>query len=276
VDPSPLLAVVAAVAAVIAPAPDAAARATVAAQPRPAACVGRCWRPARDATFTYQLTGRIRTGTPVDVYGVDAVDVPGAAIRRLRASGRRVVCYVSGGSHESWRSDASAFPAEVIGEPLDGWPGERWLDVRRLNVLAPIMRARIRACARRGFDGIDFDNVAGYQAETGFDLTAADQLRYNRWLADEAHRFGLAVALKNDPSQATALEPWFDMSIVEQCVQYGECARYRPFVRARKPVFIIEYEGSLARACRIAGRLGMHVAMYTLALDGPRRACPRA
>ena len=63
----------------------------------------------------------------------------------------------------------------------NGWPGERWLDIRQLRGRSrPIMRARIATCAReKGFDAVELDNVDGYPNHTGFPLTGADQLRYN-------------------------------------------------------------------------------------------------
>lgn len=41
------------------------------------------------------------------------------------------------------------------------------------------------------------DNVNGHQNPTGFKLTKADLVRYNKFLASEAHRLGLAIGLKN-------------------------------------------------------------------------------
>jgi hypothetical protein len=32
------------------------------------------------------------------------------------------------------------------GRTLDGWPAERWLDIRRIDVLRPIMAARMDVC----------------------------------------------------------------------------------------------------------------------------------
>jgi hypothetical protein len=46
--------------------------------------------------------------------------------------------------------------------------------------------------------------------DTGFHLTASDQLTYDKWLARTAHRLGLSIALKNDLDQARQLEPYFD------------------------------------------------------------------
>ncbi len=77
---------------------------------------------------------------------------------------KHTVCYINAGAWENWRPDAGDYPSAVIGKPLDGWPGERWLDIRRLDVLAPILESTdwINAAAK-GFDGVEFDNVEGYR-----------------------------------------------------------------------------------------------------------------
>ena len=110
----------------------------------------------------------------------------------------------------------------------NGWPGERWLDIRKLGVLGPIMKARLDMCAAKGFDAVEFDNVDGYQNRTGFPLTAADQLAYNVFLANQAHLRGLSAVLKNDVGQIRALLPYFDFALNEQCHQYDECDRLEP------------------------------------------------
>ncbi len=46
-----------------------------------------------------------------------------------------MICYFSAGSGESWRSDYKQFPSRVVGNKLEGWEGERWLDVRDSSVL---------------------------------------------------------------------------------------------------------------------------------------------
>ena len=79
---------------------------------------------------------------------------------------------------------------------LEPQPGEHWLDIRRLSVLAPIMKARLDLCAVKGFDGVEFYNVDGYQNRTGFPLTANEQLTYDTWLANQE---ALAKALDLDP-----------------------------------------------------------------------------
>ena len=139
------------------------------------------------------------------MFDVDGFEVSGATVDDLHAFGSSVVCYISAGSWENWRPDAEDFPMRVRGRS-NGWPGERWLDVRKIGVLGPIMKARLDMCAAKGFDAVEFDNVDGYQNRTGFPLTAADQLAYNVFLANQAHRRGLSAVLKNDvgPDQSAA------------------------------------------------------------------------
>ena len=62
------------------------------------------------------------------------------------------------------------------------------------------------------------------------------------FLANQAHRRGLSAVLKNDLGQIKALLPYFDFALNEQCHQYDECGRLRPFVNAGKAVFGVEYK----------------------------------
>src|SRR5581483_990790 len=128
----------------------------------------------------------------------------------------RAICYLSAGTWEDWRPDANTFPAFVMGNSLS-WPGERWLHIHYLDILGPIMGARLGLCKAKGFDGVEPDNVDGYANDTGFPLTAQDQLRYNIFLANAAHARGLSVGLKNDVDQVEQLLPHFDWTLNESC-----------------------------------------------------------
>lgn len=214
------------------------------------------WRPAPGTTWQVQFTGAIDTSRDVAMYDVDLFDTPPAVLDRLHRDGRKVVCYFSAGSWENWRPDRGDFPAAVKGQVLAGWPDERWLDIRRLDVLGPIMEARLDLAVARGCDGVDPDNVNAYTNETGFPLTAGHQVRYNTWLAERAHERGLSVGLKNDLDQVPALVGLFDWALNEQCFQYEECSALLPFVAAGKAVFGIEYRGEPAEYCPRAAEWG--------------------
>ena len=242
------------------------------ALPAPVPCEG-CWVPEPLTSWQWQLQGRIDTSVDVEMFDVDGFETSRSTVQELHDDGRSVVCYLSAGSWEEWRPDAAEFPASVRGAS-NGWPGERWLDIRRLRVLGPIMQARLDICANKGFDAVEFDNVDGYQNRTGFPLTAADQLRFNVYLANQAHRRGLSGLLKNDLGQIRDLLPYFDAALNEQCFQYDECNRLRPFVSAGKAVFTVEYRLELEEFCPRAAELGFNSLKKKLRLDVWRRACP--
>ena len=128
------------------------------AQPLPAACHRiffdgfesgdrsgwEVWRPAPCTRWQWQLSGPIDTSVDVAMYDLDLFETAPATIAALHAAGRAVVCYVSAGSWESYRPDAASFPAIVLGNPLDPpFDDERWLDIRRIDLLGPILGARL-------------------------------------------------------------------------------------------------------------------------------------
>lgn len=198
------------------------------------------WQAAVGDTWHWQLSGPLNMGHAVAIYDIDLFDTPASSIAALRAAGRRVVCYFSAGSAENWRPDHAGFAAADLGNPLAGWPGERWLDTRSAKV-REIMKSRLDLAASKGCDGVEPDNVDGYTNNPGFALTAATQLDYNRFLADQAHARGLAIGLKNDVDQLAELEPHFDFAVNEQCFEYNECAGYAVFTARGKPVLNAEY-----------------------------------
>jgi hypothetical protein len=232
------------------------------------------WVPAPHTTWQWQLTTPVDRSTPAQMFDIDLFDNSAGVVAALHRSRRHVVCYLDAGTYENFRPDAHLFPKSVLGKP-NGWPGERWLDIRRLSILEPIMRARIALCARKGFDGVEADNVDGYENPTGFPLTGAQQLTYNEWLARTAHALHLSIALKNDVDQTRQLEPHFDYALDEQCFQYTECQKLRPFVAHHKAVFEVEYQLPTSRFCAQANRDGFMSMRTDLNLDGKRQECWR-
>jgi hypothetical protein len=232
-----------------------------------AASASAHWVPPQRLTWYWQLQGRPRV-EPVMATDVDGFETSRATVARFHARDQHVICYIDAGTWESFRPDARRFPRSVLGR-RNGWPGERWLDIRRLKVLEPIMTRRFRLCAGKGFDAVEPDNIDGYANDTGFPITAREQLRYDKWVAREVHSLGMAVFQKNDPGQARALEPHFDGVLDEQCNQYSECSAFTPYLKAGKPVLNAEYRGSLFPGFCAADRArGIMGALYNLALDG--------
>ncbi len=183
------------------------------------------------------------------------------------------MCYFSAGSFEDWRADSKDFPAEILGKDYEGWPGEKWLDIRKIDSLAPIISARLDLAVQKDCDGVDPDNVNSYQNDTGFPITYKDQLQYNIWLAEAAHVRGLSIGLKNDSEQITDLLPYFDWQLQEECFQYEECELLLPFIEAGKPVFNIEYTLSMKDFCSQSNNLGIRSIRKNLELDEYIETC---
>lgn len=201
------------------------------------------WQPGAVESFDIQLN------TPASLADIPQVavieldhDTDPGLLQQVKARGAKLLCYINAGAWENYRSDRDQFPETVLGAAYDGFPDERWLDIRNIAALAPIMRARMDQCKAKGFDGIDPDNVNGYANETGFAITPADQLRYNRWLMAEAHARGLAIALKNAPEfAATLAAEGYDLVVSESCFADGFCEQFQPFLDAGRPVLDLEY-----------------------------------
>jgi hypothetical protein len=262
--------------ATLAPTTAAHARPVPTREPSVAAPIGcpGCWHPALRVSWQWQLQSPPKASALLDVqmYDVDGFEATKTLVAKMHAKGIKAVCYISAGSWEKYRPDANDFPSSVLGRS-NGWPGERWLDIRKRKILEPIMRARMDICRRKGFDAIEFDNVDGYQNTTGFPLTGADQLRYDVFLANAAHARGLSAFLKNDLGQIPKLLPYFDAALNEQCFQYSECSALARFITAGKPVFNVEYKLERSRFCAKANARGFNSLKKRLALDAWRRPC---
>ena len=235
--------------------------------------VADVWIPAPGTSREWQLTGPIDLSVEADVWDIDMFENDAGVVDELHARGSRVVCYISVGTWEEPRPDADRFPDEVLGEPLEDHPDERWLDIRRLDLLGPIMEARLDECRDKGFDGVEFDNVDGYDNDSGFPLTYEDQLAYNRFLANEAHKRGLSAALKNDLEQIPDLLDFFDFAINEECFQYHECDALLPFIEAGKAVFAVEYELAPDEFCDHANAMRFSAMRKDPVLDAYREVC---
>ncbi|MQC26681.1 MAG: endo alpha-1,4 polygalactosaminidase [Chloroflexi bacterium] len=227
------------------------------------------WTPEPGLSWQIQFTEELYTSYDVDVYFLDLFDTAAEVVAFLHQEDRRAVCYISAGTWEDWRADAGEFPDALLGDAYPEWEGERWLDIRELDALGPLMEARLDLCAAKGFDGVDADNVDGWTNETGFDLSRADALAYTRRLAEQAHARGLGIGLKNAPELAEALAGTFDWMLVESCFAQGWCADTAPFSAAGKAVLAIEYveeDVDFGAVCEEAVELGISSILKELEL----------
>ena len=205
----------------------------------------------------------------------------------IKSAGYKTICYFSAGSYEDWRPDAASFHPSDLGDALDGWPGEKWLNTRSANVRA-IMRQRLDLAAKQGCDAVDPDNTDAYDnGGGGLGLTTEDAVDYVRFLAQEAHGRGLAMGLKNGGTIVGDVLNVTDFQVNEQCLQYDECDTFQPFVDSGKPVFEIEYtkkdsddparDSSFVRdICQAESRKGFSTLVKHMSLDQWAVACEQS
>lgn len=199
------------------------------------------WIPTAGESYQIQYSGKLDLSVNAQIYDLDMFDTSASVVAKLHGIGRRVMCYIDVGTWESWRPDAKQFPKSVLGNKDGHWKGERWLDIRQTSILEPIMAARLALCKKKGFDGVDPDNLDGYQNNTGFPLTYAEQLTYDTWVADQAHADGLTADQKGDSGQVKDLVKVFDFAVVEQCFAQGWCDKFTLYTNQNRLVVDVEY-----------------------------------
>jgi hypothetical protein len=228
-----------------------------------------------------------KTSNPKKMYDIDMENTSANIISRLKNKGITVVCYMEVGAWENYRQDAKSFPANVKGKSLDPpFQNERYLDIRSKVVKDLIVKRMDRAKAK-GCQGIDPDIDDAYFQDftgnynkkssfTGFSISYADQLSYNRYMANAAHSRGMSYGLKNgaDARYVKDMLPYADWVLNEQCYQYKECDVYKPFIAANKAVFQIEYTSPVAKFCPALNKLNFDSIKKSVALSAtPRVAC---
>jgi hypothetical protein len=272
------------------------------------------WRPSSAAPLTlhWVLDDKLNLSDPVqmglrsisgetlpapDVYDIDGFENSAATVAALHAQGKKVICYIEAGAYETYRPDVAKFKAlspQIWGAADEGWAGSYWLDIRRIDELAPIMKARFQMCKDKGFDAIEPDEITAWSNDSGFPLTYADQIAYNRAVAGWAHSIGMSIGLKGDLEQAHDLVHDFDWTLNEECYEYDECSQVsnegrgadgkdhaglQLFAKAGKAVWVAEYKNYSASQwsaiCAKSQAGHFNTALYKLGLpnNGARTPC---
>lgn len=225
-----------------------------------------------NAKWQIQFNGIFKDMASVEVFDLDLFATSEAQIKELHKQGKKVICYFSAGTLEEGRPDTAQFPAATRGNKLKDWEKESWLDIKNPQVRS-VMINRMELAREKNCDAIDPDNVDEFTHQSGFTITKADQLEYNKFLAQEAHRRNLLIGLKNDLQQVGDLVDDFDFAINESCADYDECQLLKPFVLRGKPVFAISYQPKSKKLCDQAKKLHMNLIFKNKALDEKVKYC---
>lgn len=253
--------------------------------PSPDPCTNCKWKPKVSETWDWQLHVPVDNSFVRDVYDIDGLLNAKAVVTSLKAKTgtdgkpRRVIGYIEAGTLSTWRSDASSFPASILGRPYDPpYTDERWLDFRQLSVILPLMEKRLNQLVANGFDAVEYDNVDGWDIQmyqTSFPLTYEDGLAFTAALANLARSKGLRVSHKNNVDQVVDNLPYVDFAVSEQCYEYNECQKLFPFITAGKPVFSVEYQPYNPRnnVCSLARSQNIRTLYKTPDLDAYGVSC---
>jgi hypothetical protein len=237
------------------------------------------FHPPPGTTWQWQLSDRpVDRSFSVAVYDIDLFDNDEATIAALHDDGRTVLCYFSAGTWEPFRDDAEDFPSNVIGSAYEEeeFADERYVDVRS-DAVRSIIQRRLDVAQRKGCDGVEPDNVDLHDHDTGFPISADDNLDFNRFLAREAHARGLSVGLKNNSSQLAELVGDFDWALNESCFSFDECALWADtFIAAGKAVFHAEYVSfdRVEEVCAVTTPLRLSTILKNIELDAAVAFCP--
>ena len=210
--------------------------------------------PPAGAIIDYQLSEGY-TPAP-DVSGVvrDSADAP--------ESGLYSICYINGfqsqpADREMWLADHPDLVLLDEGRPVidANWPDELILDTSdagKRDRIAAIMADDLSACAEKGFDAVEIDNLDSY-ARSGGKLDRDGAIALASLYASTAHAAGLAIAQKNSAElgERGRDEAGFDFAVAEECQRFDECALYTSVYGDL--VFDIEYtddlRGTFAEVC---------------------------
>jgi hypothetical protein len=214
------------------------------------------------------------------VYDIDGFDNDVTQVSSLHGLGKKVICYIEVGAAESYRPDYAQFPTAALGNTVDGYPQEKYLDIGNATVLT-VIEARIEMCSQKGFDGIEPDIDDSYTDDTGFTITESSNVAYLVTLSTYAHSLGLAWGLKNGGDGGTPTQFVSDMlahvdfAVVEEPFFLGTIGYFHPALyNAGKAMFVAEYTNDTSSAssfCPQALTDHTNAALFDVALDGKVR-----
>ena len=212
----------------------------------PVACqpAAACWYPphldrtGRPMRWDWQI-GRTaplqRTGSnAVDIYDVDGFLTTRAEVTAIKTRWAastldhpRAVCYLDL-AWEDYRPDSTpggAFPAAALGHIYFGFPEERWVDLRQLDALKPMLRERVAMCAGKGFDAVELDDIDSFDppSTTGFHLTPGDARNFLAYAFNLIHQSGMTALWKNSPYLSWWGRQYADGAVVEECYVDHAC-----------------------------------------------------
>ncbi len=228
------------------------------------------------------------------VYDIDGINNPASTVKTLHRLHDKVICYIEVGAAGNYYTAAQErIPvtyyqqlkaARDMGAAVPGFP-ESYLNINAKSTFRIIKTMIRQQCWRKGFDAVEPDIDDSYTDTTGFNITEAQNIRFDKMLGAYAHRLGLAWGQKNgdnDPAFSAALEPTTDFLLDEECNFFTTCGIVTPpYVKAGKLVLNAEYTddwggnraADLAKFCTYDVAHHIDGTLFATALAGQRNPC---
>jgi len=175
------------------------------------------------------------------IIDIDAFSASRQLVDAFHARGIKVIAYISVGTIENYRPDIALLPPEIIGNIYPAWPDERFLNIREIEKIKPFITSRFDMIKQKGFDGIEPDNMDGYEEVNGFDLTISDTKLFCEWIIEEAHNRRLSIGQKNTDELVPLLYKKFDWALTEDVFNTNTQNNFSQYISVGKPVFSAEY-----------------------------------
>lgn len=177
-----------------------------------------------------------------DIVFLDMFDYSKEDVLKCKKMGAILYGYFSS-QWEKWRKfDQHKFPEDSLGNDLDNWPGEKWVNTKSVKI-REIMLERIIYAKNKGFDGIDVDNVDGYHFKTGFPYSKSDSADYVNFFINSAHKLDMKFSLKNAMDLIPIIQK-ADFYQNESCYKHKHQGRIECYLydSVSSPVGIIRYK----------------------------------
>ncbi|ORX83298.1 hypothetical protein BCR32DRAFT_181966, partial [Anaeromyces robustus] len=214
------------------------------------------WQPKPGTTWNYVLKGYIYLRAErVEVLDVDLHKRSEEDIKNYHDADKKVICYFSGGTLEDRPDKDEFYKVEgLVNTSYNKLFGNYWLDIRKEG-LKPILKERMKLAVEKKCDGIEVDNIDGYENEDlqktwSNPLTKQDAINFAKWLSATAHELDFSIGLKNSLFMIDEVGDDFEFAINENCVSKKEnnCYLYKNFLSKGKAVFAITYLTSLRKS----------------------------
>jgi hypothetical protein len=181
-----------------------------------------------------------------EVLILDAFETDQNQISNFKLLHKKVIAFVSVGIWQEWIYDANLFSAELLGNNVDGWAAERWLDIRNHALLLPRIQERLNMIKNKGFDGVAIRGMDEYLNASGFPISYQEEIEYCRLILSYAHSIGLSTGQVNAIPLIVEFSDEFDWLLVQNAFKYSEVQVASAYINQEKAVLAIEYNDSFS------------------------------